>query len=124
MSDPAHTVFRAEDLTAIKYRKRSPSMYPMLDQEVRMLKAGYTSPHLTLFGICLGAFISALITLLTVTSLSARAHVSFFSVAILTGILAVYFCWMAIRHWKNANDMVKQLDKETVEVVVTTKVPQ
>jgi hypothetical protein len=124
MSENAQTIYRAEDLTAIKYRKRSLTMYPMLDQEVRTLKAGYTSPHLTLFGVCLGVFCSTLITLLTVTSLSNLAHLFLFAAALLTGILAVYFLLMAIRDWKNANDLVKQLDRETVDAVVPIRARQ
>ena len=67
------SVYRAEDMTAIRYRKRNLEMYPMLEQELRTLAGAYSSPHLALCGMSFGAFSSVMITLATVSTLTESA---------------------------------------------------
>ena len=52
MSEKTQTeagTYAAHDLTAIRYKRRSLNMYPLLEQELQTLKQGYRSVHLTLF---------------------------------------------------------------------------
>ena len=127
MSTPTErqpSVYRAEDLTAIRYRKRSLEMYPMLEQELRTLAGGYSSPHLALCGMSFGAFSSVTITLGTVSTLTESAKNKFSAALLIMGVFTLYFGLMAIRDWNRSRKIISQIRKETVEAVIAPPVLQ
>lgn len=109
--------FTPKDLTVISYRRRTLEMYPILDQELRTLVSGYTSVYLALFGIAFGAFVTLLITLLTVT-LQEAVHRFFQDATLITALFSVILGIMAGRDWWRSSEEMKKLKKETKEVDV------
>ena len=92
-------------------------MYPILEQELETLASGYSSVHLALFGIAFGATVSLGITLKTVPMLDPLGH-GFFTATLVLGLAAVYCGIRAVLDQLRTRKLVKQMRKETVEVVV------
>jgi len=109
--------YGAESLTVIKYRKRSLEMYPMLDSELRELISGYSSVHLAFFGAGASAFFASLTTLLTVP-LSNSLSTKFFCTVLISGAFALYSGVMAAKDWLKSRNIVRQMRKETGDIVV------
>jgi hypothetical protein len=111
--------YKAEDLTAIKYWKRSFDMYPVFEHELKTLARGYSSPHLALASLTFGAWLTMIVTTSTVTSLPETFAIRFFVGKLVSGVFTVYFGIMAWREWSEARQFIANLRKETVEAVVT-----
>jgi len=94
-------------------------MYPMLEQELDTLLAGYRSVHLAFFGVALGALITVVVTYYSVTlAPDVRGH--FLDAIFIFAVFSCYFGVMAIRDWLRSRDLMKRLRKETVDAVVKT----
>jgi len=66
------------------------------DGELDTIAASGSSLHLTLFGICLGAFISLLVTVTTAQGVGAAALSAYVSATIITALGSVFFGWRGI----------------------------
>jgi hypothetical protein len=116
-SPQADTSYRVQDLTVIKYRKRSLQMYPLLEQELQTLVSGYGSVHLGLFGAAFGASVSLGVTLETVPMADSLRH-DFFTATLVLVLASVYCGVRAILDGVRSRKLIKQLRKETAEAIV------
>lgn len=115
--------FTPKDLTVmISYRRRTLEMYPVLHQELETLVSGYTSAYLALFGIAFGAFLTLLVTVMTL-SLSDAMHRFFMDATLITALFSVVLGVMAARDWWKSRDVMKKMRKETTEVEVRVSEP-
>ena len=97
-------------------------MYPVLDQELKTLGSGYSSPHLGLCGMAFGAFTALLITIFTVP-LPEPMGTRFVLASAGSGVFFLYFGLMAIRDWINSRQLEKKIRSETevLEVAITER---
>jgi len=110
--------FTSKDLTVkVAYRRRTFECYPVLGHELRTLISGYTSVYLALFGMAFGAFVTLLVTVLTV-QLEASTHRFFMDATLITLCFAVLLGVMSGRDWWRSSREMKTLTKETTEVEV------
>jgi hypothetical protein len=66
------------------------------DGELDTIAASGSSLHLTLFGICIGAFISLLVTVTTAKDLTSAALSAYVSATIITALGSIFFGWRGI----------------------------
>ena len=86
--------FTAAKLTVMTHMKREFVLYQVEQNELDHLVPGYTSFHLTLFGITIGCAVTILFACLT-SSLSASRECVFWAVFVLAILMAIYFGLMA-----------------------------
>jgi hypothetical protein len=115
--------YRAQDHTIVTMRQRKLEMYPLLDQEVRQLGSGYSSPNLGLSGAAFGAFISLLITDLTALPPEPTGS-RFINATLICGIATLAFGVLAIREWWKSRQIIAQVRKETVDVGIVQGHPE
>ena len=72
-------------------------MFHVTEQELDSLSEKGAGIHLGLFGVAFGALLVALVTIVTV-KLNDRAFAAFVAVAIVSGVLSLYFATMAARN--------------------------
>lgn len=93
-------------------------MFPLYKQELKQLARGYSSPVLALFGVFAGAVIGFGVSWATASFSDPRAEmkiaVGFYVSIAMTLITAS----LSIRDWYVARQIVKDIEKETIEVDV------
>jgi len=82
--------------------------YPISSPELKMLASVHTSASLTLSGVAFGAFVSFLITLLTVR-LDNRAFATFLSLFVVSCVLLLYFAANAYRDLRAAEKVIREI---------------
>lgn len=91
----------------IHLKPRHLEMYPVSGPELDRLASGTSSLHSGFFGTALGASISFLVTLLTVT-LTDRLLATFSALFVVFVVFAVYF---GIRTWRDWRTSKKEMDQ-------------
>jgi uncharacterized protein YacL len=86
--------FTAKDLTVMTHMKREFVLYQVEQNELDRLVAGYTSLHLSFFGITIGAAVTILVAWPT-SSLSPPRECLFLAVLAATMLMALYFGLMS-----------------------------
>ncbi len=78
------------------YVPRKFFVHQIPDAELDSIAASGSSLHLTLFGICLGGFVSLLITVSTAPGLTTAAFCAYVSATIISGLGSLFFGWKGI----------------------------
>jgi hypothetical protein len=100
------------DLTTTTFMQRDFVYYPIEEDELDNLASGETSLHFTLFGISLGALLSAITTLETAT-LSQKAQ-TFFDCLFFVSLLATLcFGGMALKNFGSARKRVGRIKRRS-----------
>jgi len=79
--------------------------------ELDDLKASSSTLELAFFGICIGAFITIVTTLATVTIPESSTHAAFLGLAYVSGVATVYFGLATFRselRWRRKVDNIKR----------------
>lgn len=125
---PTTKLSKARPQTTVTHRRRNLVMYSLHKLEISILRAGYSSPGLGLFGLFLGIAATCYISCKTV-NLPPDISLKFWIASVLCGGLAVICMFWAIRDWYRSKQVLDAVDEETVELVIEspqaiTKPPQ
>ena len=93
----------------IRYARREVTVHQVTDGELDTVASLSNSVHLALLGMCGGAFLTLLITLLTVQISDAHAFMGFVGATIVTFIGTLYFGINARISYKSAERKLKEI---------------
>jgi hypothetical protein len=122
MTTPPTSAYRKANrpVTTVTHRKRNLVMYSLQKHEVDVLRAGYSSPCLGLFGLFAGASLALWLTYEQWSPPDPIANRIWSGCLICAG-LAVICGFLAVREWWNCRTVMDTLTEETVEFVVEEK---
>ncbi len=121
MSTPPTTkLSKARPQTTVTHRKRNLVMYSLQKHEVDVLRAGYSSPCLGLFGVFGGA---TLALWLSYSQWKPPEPIAtrMYDATLICGGLAIICAFLAAKEWWNAKQLVDTITEETIEYVVEEK---
>jgi hypothetical protein len=107
--------FTTKDLSQVEHMSRKFVCYQVMQNELDQLNAGYSSAHLTLFGVALGAFSTVVINWIAGVNapLSITAYCTYLCTTIITGFFALYMGWLAVRDYRNSNKLIQRIKDDS-----------
>jgi hypothetical protein len=110
--EPTQTVPQSASgfsLVKVSYSPRELTMRTMSDSELDTLVSYGSSLDLTFFGATFGAFVTLLLTVLTVSLPGAREFTAFVGATILTSVLSLYFGIRGVRAYSAGQKMLEAI---------------